>query len=81
MFFISNLFLNHFHLNLYFHIGESYAGHYIPEITYLLFNNPIFNMSILNFKGIGIGDGLIDANIQLINYHTYGFIAGILSIA
>jgi cathepsin A (carboxypeptidase C) len=38
--------------------GESYAGHYIPAISYYVVNNMTdLNM---NFKGMAIGNGWVD---------------------
>ena len=37
--------------------GESYAGHYIPELVDLLIDNPINN---LNFQGFAIGNPYVD---------------------
>jgi len=41
--------------------GESYAGHYIPELTNLLIDNPIPG---LNFKGTAIGNPYVDGAID-----------------
>jgi len=41
--------------------GESYAGHYIPELANLLIDNPI---SGLNFKGFAIGNPYVDGSID-----------------
>ncbi|KAK1302429.1 Serine carboxypeptidase II-3 [Acorus calamus] len=41
--------------------GESYAGHYVPQLAYtILQNNYITNQTIINLKGIAIGNALID---------------------
>ena len=42
---------------LYF-FGESYAGHYIPQFAYDFLHDIRFKH--INFKGVGIGDGLFD---------------------
>jgi len=44
--------------------GESYAGHYIPSFTRALINS----IKPLNFKGIGIGNGLTKAVDQVSYY-------------
>jgi len=42
----------------FFVTGESYAGHYIPAISYYIVNNMTdFGM---NFKGMAIGNGWVD---------------------
>lgn len=47
--------------DLDFHVfGESYAGHYIPEIAKVLTSHP----QKVNLKSIGIGNGLVDMLIQ-----------------
>ncbi|KAA8544412.1 hypothetical protein F0562_022424 [Nyssa sinensis] len=41
--------------------GESYAGHYVPQLAYnILLNNKNRNQTIINVKGIAIGNALID---------------------
>ncbi|KAG8371061.1 hypothetical protein BUALT_Bualt13G0047800 [Buddleja alternifolia] len=41
--------------------GESYAGHYVPQLAYtILLNNKYTNQTIINLKGIAIGNALID---------------------
>nr|GLL48274.1 hypothetical protein C5167_038516 [Ipomoea trifida] len=47
--------------------GESYAGHYIPQLAQLiLYNNQHTNQSRINLKGIAIGNAYVDyeANLQ-----------------
>lgn len=35
--------------------GESYAGHYVPQLAYtILLNNKFFNQTIINLKGIAV---------------------------
>ncbi|KAE8720576.1 hypothetical protein F3Y22_tig00018953pilonHSYRG00001 [Hibiscus syriacus] len=41
--------------------GESYAGHYVPQIAHtILLHNKKANKTIINFKGILIGNAVID---------------------
>ncbi|KAI3725803.1 hypothetical protein L1987_65597 [Smallanthus sonchifolius] len=41
--------------------GESYAGHYVPQLAYtILINNKKTNQTIINIKGIAIGNAWID---------------------
>ncbi|XP_022756068.1 putative serine carboxypeptidase-like 23 [Durio zibethinus] len=41
--------------------GESYAGHYVPQLAYtILLNNKSSNQTVINLKGIAVGNGLID---------------------
>ncbi|KAL5992719.1 hypothetical protein ACLOJK_013638 [Asimina triloba] len=41
--------------------GESYAGHYVPQLAYtILLNNNHTNQTIINLKGIAVGNGYFD---------------------
>ncbi|KAL2460222.1 Serine carboxypeptidase 24 [Abeliophyllum distichum] len=41
--------------------GESYAGHYVPQLADLILeNNKITNQTVINLKGIAIGNAYID---------------------
>ncbi|XP_027329892.1 serine carboxypeptidase II-3-like [Abrus precatorius] len=47
----------------FFITGESYAGHYVPQLAYtILTNNKLTNHTVINLKGIAIGNGWIDDN-------------------
>ncbi|WOH04698.1 hypothetical protein DCAR_0624110 [Daucus carota subsp. sativus] len=49
----------------FFITGESYAGHYIPQLAQLiLHNNKITNQTVINLKGIAIGNAYIDEETQ-----------------
>jgi len=55
--------------------GESYAGHYIPAISYYF----LYNASIpLNLKGIAIGNGLVDPYNQYPAYATFSYENGLI---
>ncbi|KAG8368331.1 hypothetical protein BUALT_Bualt15G0034500 [Buddleja alternifolia] len=42
--------------------GESYAGHYVPQLADLILkNNKITNQTVINLKGIAIGNAYIDS--------------------
>ncbi|KAK9073965.1 hypothetical protein SSX86_006559 [Deinandra increscens subsp. villosa] len=46
--------------------GESYAGHYVPQLAYtILLNNKKTNQTTINIKGIAIGNAWIDDNTNL----------------
>ncbi|XP_020175672.4 serine carboxypeptidase 2 [Aegilops tauschii subsp. strangulata] len=46
--------------------GESYAGHYVPELSQLVHRrNKGIENPVINFKGFMVGNGLID------DYHDY----------
>ncbi|XP_047331909.1 serine carboxypeptidase 1-like [Impatiens glandulifera] len=45
----------------FFLTGESYAGHYVPQLAQLIqHNNKITNQTVINLKGIAIGNALLD---------------------
>lgn len=62
--------------------GESYAGHWIPAITYKILNEnknaPISGNKVLPLKGIAIGDGWTDPYNQLQHYGDFGYSAGLI---
>ncbi|KAL3515254.1 hypothetical protein ACH5RR_022156 [Cinchona calisaya] len=52
--------------------GESYAGHYIPQLAQLILqNNKITNQTVINLKGIAIGNAYVDVETQ--NSGTYDY--------
>ncbi|KAK2992307.1 hypothetical protein RJ640_020300, partial [Escallonia rubra] len=60
--------------------GESYAGHYVPQLAQtILHHNKYTNQTIINLKGIAIGNALIDriTNIEgrLYYYWTHALIS------
>ncbi|XP_050522901.1 venom serine carboxypeptidase-like [Daktulosphaira vitifoliae] len=64
--------------NDFYVTGESYAGKYVPAVSYAIhLNNPTSNLKI-NLKGLAIGNGLIDPANQLI-YSEYLYQHGFLS--
>jgi len=65
--------------------GESYAGHYIPAISYYIINNmtsdsdsddPAFDMK---FKGMAIGNGWVDPYMQYPAYATFAYENNLIS--
>lgn len=41
----------------FFITGESYAGHYVPQLAYtILSNNKITNQTVINLKGIAVSN-------------------------
>ncbi|KAK9879924.1 hypothetical protein WA026_008428 [Henosepilachna vigintioctopunctata] len=67
--------------NDFFITGESYAGHYIPAISYtILKNNRLASEKYqINLKGIAIGDGWTDPINQL-NYGEYLYQHGFVDL-
>ncbi|MBA0622630.1 hypothetical protein Godav_008156 [Gossypium davidsonii] len=50
----------------FFIAGESYAGHYVPQLaSTILYNNENTNQTVINLKGIAVGNGLLDKAITL----------------
>ncbi|CAI9106573.1 OLC1v1005761C1 [Oldenlandia corymbosa var. corymbosa] len=57
----------------FFITGESYAGHYVPQLAQLILkNNKITNQTVINLKGISIGNAYVDIETQ--NRGTNDFI-------
>ncbi|KAF4355881.1 hypothetical protein CsatB_007740 [Cannabis sativa] len=46
----------------FFTTGNSYAGHYVPQLAYTLLLNKVTNQTVINLKGIAIGNAWIDDN-------------------
>lgn len=58
--------------------GESYAGHYIPSISHnFVFKNKAF--LTLNFKGMAIGNGLVDPYLQYGEYNKFALENNVIS--
>ena len=57
--------------------GESYAGHYVPAITYHLLN--MENPPQLNVKGMAIGNGLTDPFQQYPAYAKFSYENNLIS--
>lgn len=52
--------------------GESYAGHYVPQLAQtILSNNTITNQTVINLKGIAIGNVWIDDNTSNQGIYDY----------
>ncbi|KAK0592663.1 hypothetical protein LWI29_023104 [Acer saccharum] len=60
--------------------GESYAGHYIPELSQLIVrSNKGTKNPVLNFKGFLLGNPLIDDYYDNIGTHEYWWNHGLIS--
>uniref|UniRef100_A0A804I997 Carboxypeptidase n=1 Tax=Musa acuminata subsp. malaccensis TaxID=214687 RepID=A0A804I997_MUSAM len=56
----------------FFITGESYGGHYVPQLASLILrNNMKMNQSTINLKGIAIGNAYIDRNINEIEMYEF----------
>lgn len=64
--------------NDFYVTGESYAGKYVPAISYKIhMENPTAKVKI-NFKGMAIGDGLSDPQTMMPQYATFMYSLGLL---
>ncbi|KAK1358842.1 Carboxypeptidase [Heracleum sosnowskyi] len=64
----------------FFITGESYAGHYIPQLAQLiLHNNKITNQTVINLKGIAIGNAYVDQETQNFGAFDYYWSHALLS--
>jgi len=61
--------------NDFYLTGESYAGKYIPAIAYRIMQQ---GSSVINLKGVAIGDGFTDPESMLPEYADYLFNLGLL---
>lgn len=69
----------HLQKNDFFITGESYAGKYVPAISYTIHqNNPNAKLKI-NLQGLSIGNGLSDPEHQL-KYGVYLYQLGLIDI-
>jgi serine carboxypeptidase-like clade 2 len=65
--------------NPFFISGESYAGHYIPTLVYVIAQLPPTSPPVSNFKGFLVGNPSTDVNIDktqslLLYYQTHGIV-------
>ncbi|KAI3739150.1 hypothetical protein L2E82_29547 [Cichorium intybus] len=52
--------------------GESYAGHYVPQLAQtIIYHNLIANKTIINLKGILIGNAVINDETDTIGMYDY----------
>eukprot|EP00105_Crassostrea_gigas_P027928 XP_011449426.1 PREDICTED: probable serine carboxypeptidase CPVL isoform X1 [Crassostrea gigas] len=64
--------------NDFYATGESYAGKYVPAISYKIhMENPSAKTKI-NLKGLAIGDGLCDPESMMGQYATFMYSIGLL---
>ncbi|KAM5565635.1 serine carboxypeptidase 1-like [Rosa sericea] len=56
----------------FFIAGESYAGHYVPQLAYtIVTKNQVTNQTKINLKGIAIGNAWIDDNHGEMGIYEY----------
>ncbi|KAJ0935738.1 putative carboxypeptidase D [Helianthus annuus] len=60
--------------------GESYAGHYIPQLAQLILqNNKITNQTVINLKGIALGNAYVDDETENAGMYDYFWTHAIIS--
>ncbi|KVI01981.1 Peptidase S10, serine carboxypeptidase [Cynara cardunculus var. scolymus] len=60
--------------------GESYAGHYVPELAQLILqNNKITNQTVINLKGIALGNAYVDDETENTGMFDYFWTHAIIS--
>ncbi|TXG73331.1 hypothetical protein EZV62_001910 [Acer yangbiense] len=56
----------------FFITGESYAGHYVPQLAdTVLLNNKMTNQTVINLKGIAIGNGVLNDYTDALGFIDY----------
>ncbi|XP_042345213.1 probable serine carboxypeptidase CPVL [Plectropomus leopardus] len=64
--------------NEFYATGQSYAGKYVPAVSYYIHkNNPTAKVKI-NLKGMAIGNGLCDPEVMLGGYGEFMFQTGMI---
>ncbi|KAK7080869.1 hypothetical protein SK128_028084 [Halocaridina rubra] len=63
--------------NDFYITGESYAGKYVPAITYTIHQNNPKAAKKINLKGMAIGDGLCDP-VTMTNYGDFLYHVGLI---
>lgn len=52
--------------------GESYGGHYVPQLSQLVYRRNIgVDKPIINFKGFMVGNGLTDDRTDMAGMFEY----------
>ncbi|XP_059650037.1 uncharacterized protein LOC132295764 [Cornus florida] len=64
----------------FFISGESYAGHFVPQLAQLILqNNKITKRTVINLKGIAIGNAYIDYETSYTGMYDYFWSHAIIS--
>ncbi|XP_004499087.1 serine carboxypeptidase 1-like isoform X2 [Cicer arietinum] len=66
----------------FFIAGESYGGHYVPQLAHLILSNnkQMKNHTVINLKGIAIGNGWIDDNLCTKGMYDYFWMHALNSV-
>eukprot|EP00924_Labyrinthula_sp_SR-Ha-C_P004020 augustus_masked-scaffold_3-processed-gene-11.41-mRNA-1 protein AED:0.34 eAED:0.35 QI:0/-1/0/1/-1/1/1/0/538 len=62
--------------NKFFVFGESYAGHYVPATAHAIFKQNALEKDRVNLRGMAIGNGLTDPEIQYRYYADMAYKSG-----
>ncbi|XP_058078269.1 serine carboxypeptidase 1-like [Magnolia sinica] len=64
----------------FFIAGESYAGHYVPQLAQtILQNNKITNQTVINLRGIAIGNPWIDDETVVMGMYDFFWTHALIS--
>ncbi|XP_057493017.1 serine carboxypeptidase 1-like [Actinidia eriantha] len=64
----------------FFIAGESYAGHYVPQLAQLILqNNKITNQTVINLKGIAIGNAYVDFETEFTGMYDFFWTHALIS--
>ncbi|KAL0274805.1 UNVERIFIED_CONTAM: hypothetical protein PYX00_002843 [Menopon gallinae] len=63
--------------NPFFVTGESYAGKYVPALSYAIHKDNQISQTKINLQGLAIGNGLVDPGNQL-HYSDYLYQLGLI---
>ncbi|MQM04739.1 hypothetical protein Taro_037544 [Colocasia esculenta] len=70
----------HYKTSEFYIVGESYAGHYVPQLAYeVLLNNKMGNRAVINLRGIAIGNGLLDDDTRVKGTLDYFWMRDLIS--
>lgn len=63
--------------NEFFVTGESYAGKYVPAVSYTIHTRNLNSLMKINLKGLAIGNGLCDP-VHMLKYSDYLYQLGLI---
>ncbi|KAL8264604.1 hypothetical protein R6Q59_022734 [Mikania micrantha] len=67
-------------LEIFISAGESYAGHYVPQLAQIILQkNKITNQTVINLKGIALGNAYVDYETLKTGLYDYFWTHAIIS--
>jgi len=63
----------------FFVTGESYAGHYVPAVSWAVYQKIQSGDSSINLRGFAIGNGLVNPAVQYAAYRLYALDNNLIS--